>query len=779
MSQSQVTAHTTEIDITNLPTKSVTFAPNTATVTREIENIQIKSGANEITILGLDPNIDPDSVRVEGYGLATITDIQTETIPRKQQFQDQYPDLVEEPDVDSDDDSNPSDDDYGVDKSAVNTAKSELQAAEQTLAGFQNSQDTAVKVLGFLDHYGQSIKPEEVDVAKMAEFLDVYREERTSESKTYQKSSADIALWTEKVSAARKKFNRAEAAFKKAKDAASRDIRRQKEKKQREKQQKLLEKRRIIQQRRRFWTNNVGQVVVHLDRSSDFTPGPSRRQSMTSVTEASADFKPSKPLDEDSINLRLTYVVPGARWAPRYELKISTPKSSADLVYRAEFENTTSETWKNAKITFSTSQTSFSGLEEKIPILEPWHVKLGSAAGLIVKNGISDSSMQSRKEIMANNPSAFAHSRKVKLVAPQFNTVARPAAPTGFGNVATNTGGFGSNSNTGGALFGAPTNARFLGSAAPQQQIQHMQQQQQQQVQPPFADHWRSVPPPPPAPAARFARPQSRVVETDLMAKSESDNDSDDEGDAMTMVLENQTIAHQDSVRQDYGLTTTYDLPGQRTLEPSAVQRRHVIAELHLASVTLSHVLIPKLRRAAFLKARITNTTAVSLLRGKAGMTVDGTFLGSTTLSSCEPGQFIDLSLGVDPSVLVSYAKPTARRATTGFFSKEDSAIFTRSCWIKNTKKNDVSITVFDQVPVSEDENLRIHIIEPKGLDKENDTANLHELLKKGENGKGDVLLGKNGQIKWNITLKPGKDIKLVLEYESRIPSGQQIIGLD
>lgn len=652
----------------------------------------------------------------------------------------------------------------------MNTAKSELQAAEQTLAGFQNSLDTAVKVLGFLDHYGQSIKPEEVDVAKMAEFLTVYREQRTSESKTYQTSSADIVLWTEKVSAAREKFNRAEAAFKKAKDAASRDIRRQKEKKQREKQQKLLEKRRIIQQRRRFWTNNVGQVVVHLDRSADFTPGPSRRQSMTSVTEASADSKPSKPLDEDSINLRLTYVVPGARWAPRYELKISTPKSSADLVYRAEFENTTSETWKNAKITFSTSQTSFSGLEEKIPILEPWHVKLGSAAGLIVKNGISDSSMQSRKEIMANNPSAFAHHKKVKLVQPQFNTVARPAAPTGFG----------STSNTGGALFGQPNrsvNNSLFGSAAPQQQIQQMQQQQ---VQPPFADHLRSAPPPPPAPAARgFARRQSRVGATDLAAKSESENDSDDDGDAMTMVLENQTIAHQDSVRQDYGLTTTYDLPGQRTLEPSTVQRRHVIAELHLTSVTLSHVLIPKLRRAAFLKARITNTTSVSLLRGKAGMTVDGTFLGSTTLSSCEPRQFIDLSLGVDPSVLVSYAKPTARRATTGFFSKEDSAIFTRSCWIKNTKKNDVSITVFDQVPVSEDENLRIHIIEPKGLDKESDTANLHELLKKGENGKGDVLLGKNGQIKWNITLKPGKDIKLVLEYESRIPSGQQIIGLD
>lgn len=592
------------------------------------------------------------------------------------------------------------------------------------MARFQNSQDTAVKVLGFLDHYGQSMQPEEVDVAKMADFLAVYRDERTSESAIYQASTTDIAIWTEKVAAARRKFNRAEAAFKKAREAASRDIRRVKEKKQREKQQKLLEKQRIIQQRRRFWTNNVGQVIVHLDRSLDFTPGPSRRQSMTSVTEASADSKPSKPLDEDSINLRLTYVVPNARWAPRYELKISTPKSSADLVYRAEFENATSETWKNAKITFSTSQTSFSGLEEKIPNLEPWHVKLGSAAGLIVKNGISESSMQSRREIIANNPSSFSMNSRLKKAGGGGLFGSSAAAPSGVGASASGASGFGSNNNPV-ASFSAATRSTqrsLFGGVAPQQQVQ--------QVQPP---------PPPPAPAVpattqEFARRFSRMA--DQAAKLESDDDFVDDGDGMTLVG-NHSIAHQDSVRQDYGLTTTYDLPGQRTLEPSAVQRRHVIAELHLASVTLSHVLIPKLRRAAFLKARITNTTSVSLLSGKAGMTVDGTFLGSTTLSSCEPRQFIDLSLGVDPSVLVSYAKPTARRATTGFFSKEDSAIFTRSCWVKNTKKNDISITVFDQVPVSEDENLRINILEPKGLEKENDTANLHEQLKKEKMAKG------------------------------------------
>lgn len=48
MSQTQVTIHTTEIDITNLPTKSVTFAPSTATVTREIEAIRIKVSISQI-----------------------------------------------------------------------------------------------------------------------------------------------------------------------------------------------------------------------------------------------------------------------------------------------------------------------------------------------------------------------------------------------------------------------------------------------------------------------------------------------------------------------------------------------------------------------------------------------------------------------------------------------------------------------------------------------------------------------------------------------------------
>ncbi|OKL63811.1 hypothetical protein UA08_00412 [Talaromyces atroroseus] len=751
MSASQVAVHTTEIDVTNLPTRSVTFAPTRATVTRALEGIRTEIGANEVIITGLDPNIDTDSVRVDGYGLATITDIQAEVVPRKEQFEDQYPDHEEFNDNESDEDILAlADESYGVDKTAVDNAKKELQSAEAALASSRNSQDTAVKVLQYLDQYGQSLKAHEVDVAKMADFLSVYRSQRISESERHQQASTDIAMWQEKVEVARGKLTLAESALKKAKDAASRDVRREQEKRARKKHQERLQKHRIIQQRRRFWSNNTSQVVVYLDRTSASTLSSSRRNSTASAAENSLDYVPSKPLDEDCVNLLLTYVVPNAKWVPRYELKISTPKSSADLVYRAEFENHTSEIWKNAKVTFSTSQTFFSGLEDKIPVLDPWHVKLGIAIGSETKDGISTSSIQSKKEILANTKSqsnSLFKSSSAKGATGHSDLFSVPPPPppaAGAGGVAARR-----------APAPLPPPPQPFAREVPSQAL--------------FGAATASVP--------RYRRAPRRAVNP--QPDVEEDWDSEDDADAQTLDPEASLIAHQDSHRQDYGLTTTYDLPGQRTVEPSTVKRRHVISELHLASITLSHVLIPKLRRAAFLKARMSNTTAFSLLRGKAGMTVDGTFLGSTTLPNCEPGHFVDLSLGVDPSILVTYAKPTARRSTAGFFSKEDSAIFTRSCWIKNTKKNDVSITVYDQVPVSEDEQLRINILEPKGLDKEDEVVKLYDPFKNGEKGTGEVVWEKGGRVKWNIKLRSGKDVRLILEYESRIPSGKQIVGLD
>lgn len=257
---------------------------------------------------------------------------------------------------------------------------------------------------------------------------------------------------------------------------------------------------------------------------------------------------------------------------------------------------------------------------------------------------------------------------------------------------------------------------------------------------------------------------------------------SDDEDDAATVAysIASNALGFQESSQQDFGLTTTYDIPGVRTIRPSPASRRLVITELGLPSVTFSHIVIPKLQPAAFLKAKITNTSSTTFLRGGAGLTLDGTFLGTTRIPDCAPNRTASLSLGVDPALQIKYAQPMVRRATTGFFNKEDSALFTRTCRITNTKSVSVSLLVLDQVPISEDVRLRICIVEPKGLAKEGDKAKIGKEIatSKAAWGEGTVSMGKAGEIKWELKLEKGAEVKLTLEYEAKIPNGQKIAGL-
>ena len=169
----------------------------------------------------------------------------------------------------------------------------------------------------------------------------------------------------------------------------------------------------------------------------------------------------------------------------------------------------------------------------------------------------------------------------------------------------------------------------------------------------------------------------------------------------------------------------------------------------------------------------------------------------------------------MDPAIQILYTKPTVRRSQSGIFSKEDSNVFTRSITITNTKNNSpVELTVLDQVPVSEDERLRIDITAPRGLKPGSEvvrtginatsqstvTPTNTGTLSKGsaqtvrasvygsENGKGvekqvkwgaaEATTKKGGEVAWNVRLMPGCSVKLVLEYEATFPGGESIVGV-
>lgn len=140
------------------------------------------------------------------------------------------------------------------------------------------------------------------------------------------------------------------------------------------------------------------------------------------------------------------------------------------------------------------------------------------------------------------------------------------------------------------------------------------------------------------------------------------------------------------------------------------------------------------------------------------------------------------------------------RRSDSGVFQKEGCAIYTRTCTLTNTKNHaTIDATVVDQVPVSEDDKLKIDILTPKGLGKEGSPAvktgegQINEGTGKkgstypeesstgssgGKWGKATAKIKKEGEIEWEVKLNPGQGVTLTLEYSASFPSGTGIVGV-
>ncbi|PLN80173.1 hypothetical protein BDW42DRAFT_201344 [Aspergillus taichungensis] len=739
-----------QILLADLPTKSVTLTPLRATVTRDIHAC-IKPNQTDLTILGLDPRVDTNSIRIQGSGPATITDIQTGVVPRT----DESPDLSDSESSTSSSDESDSDDANDGESEALGKIETEIVRLEASLARARALKRVGPSVMNMLDEYGKRLAPETAASEQVGSFLALYEEQALRCVERQCEGEAAEGRAERELMRLKGRRERMRKRMLRSRVSAGREKKKRRARKESLRAQRARERAFRAEKKRAFWTDRVRKVVVSLDRH--VVPLRSRASSTTTTTSATAATdKVDKDMD---ISLQLSYVVELAKWSPRYELSIDTPKSTARLTYRAEFVNATSETWKDTHVTLSTSQAAFSRPDEPLPALVPWQVKLHETA--------SDAS---------SNHKHPSWDRMLRSSAEDPFTV-KPENPfqSAFGM----------------ARLGQQ---QMLASQS-QQQVQQQAQQQaqlqaQKQAQQQAQKQARMTPgalfssAPPAAPrgsgggglfgmsgsgatafGASAAAPPANTVPSPTAQSSAEPNTLDGPD-------EPNTLDHQDSIKNDFGLTTTYDLPGRRTLAPSTIPRRHVLADLELKNVQLSHLVVPKHRAAAFLRARIQNTSAVTLLRGPVGMAVDATFLGTSSVPPTTPGEYFGVSMGIDPDVVVRYSPPKVRRLGASFFAKDETALFTRVCVLKNAKPTAVEVTLLEQVPVSEDERLKVRVVTPSGLEKEGDKTTLEM---ETSSGSGGVSLGKNGEVRFVVTLRPGKEVKLVLEYEASAPSGSEV----
>ncbi|KAG6991005.1 hypothetical protein G7Y79_00059g091900 [Physcia stellaris] len=769
-----------EFNIRNVATRSVTLYPARAQVVRDIRDISLKPGANEITIIGLTPTVDENSIKVDGKGSATITDMTVELISNTERFEDIHPsDSDDDGTDDADDDpSDPENDQLrALTEKAIELDKALARAREEQHAG-------AAQML-IVQHYADSMARARPD--DLGQFMSSHRIERKKAYDIVFESDNRIKALERQQHRNQRELAKLKKCLKKAGLKALKERAKELKKKQRAREEKKAAKRRLKVERSQFWPRKVYRVIVSLDTHSSPTPASSRRGSIDTI---------GKPVSEDllsedcNIALSISYITSSACWSPRYDVALDTTKSTGLITYRAEFCNTTSETWQDAKVVLSTSQTAFQGLGEPIPILSPWHVRLRKKTA-----GNNDSTSGA---LLSSHESTYKH--QIDSNPKQTSVMRSTLFGTGSEHAPVRKAMFPDYNAYQPQALSQPSMAyqhaqqrhiqqQQMLAQMQQQQIAAAQQQQQMQAQQQQVQQRAMAASQAPQASRQRAQPYTGYHNDDAEGEVDDVDNEDDElevggSEYETLIPELPALATQESTWSESGLTATYDIPGLRTISPSNTTRRQKIASIHLKDINLSYLMVPKLRAAAFLKARLHNTSSITLLRGPCGLTLDGSFLGNTTLPRCSAGDIFRLSLGVDPSVSVVYSKPVVRRSQSGMFGKEGSGIYTRTCTVTNTKANRVlEGTFMDQIPVSEDERLRVEILQPAGLRSEGATAasgvGLPAAGKVTEQwGKANATLKKDGEVWWDLKIEPGRGVKLVLEYEARFPTTDIVVGV-
>lgn len=803
-----------EFLINDLSTTSVTIYPSRAHIVRDITDIKLQPGLNEVTIYGITPTADEHSVQLDGHGPATITDMSVELILNRERFADQFPDEDSDSDAEDGEESEFEREDL---KALALELKELTHDAELAL----ETQKSASEQMRVLNAYMDSINAKHNDPESATKAVASYGTDRARIHAKWKYAMTELA----KLGKAIKKT---EAKLRRESKAELKTKKKEREEKQKRKALKEREARRLREEKAKFWPKKVYCVKVTLEAPTD-TPDSSRRPSLDvdSLNEKSE----ADDVKETVVRLSLSYVVREVSWIPRYNVSISSVEKSATITYSAEFSNKTSETWKDAKVTLSTSQTSYSGLDDTVPSLRPWPIFLRDRHSYDEEDdavhGRWDTKYSpqenldghalnlhrpgqdkfNRYELFGPEASGNLFGRACNISDNSAEHQKPAFGPSGFGAQssvppASSSAGFGnSNARTGGLFGSAP--AATTDNAGPQQP--------QTGAAPVFGT--ASTPQPPPSGLFGGSSNNAPQVQGGSLFGSNTNNTQPVQtgglfsnttstapppptGGLFGSGANNNAqqprssifdpspapLQHEEPTWEDSGMTTAYDLPSTRTLAPSTLSRRHKLTTLTIPSINLSYIAVPKLRKGAFLRATLHNPSdsdsAITLLSGTAGLTLDGSFLGSTTLPRTSAGEDLKLDLGVDPAIHIAYPTPTLHRSTlTGSLlsrtAAETAEAYTRSICITNTRAAPVRIMVIDQVPFSEQERLRVEVVEPRGLVRGGGEVETGE----GEEGWGWARagMGEGGEVEWTVEVEGGRAGTLALGWEVRLPVGMKV----
>ncbi|KAI9217647.1 hypothetical protein BC828DRAFT_390610 [Blastocladiella britannica] len=260
-----------------------------------------------------------------------------------------------------------------------------------------------------------------------------------------------------------------------------------------------------------------------------------------------------------------------------------------------------------------------------------------------------------------------------------------------------------------------------------------------------------------------------------------------------------------------------FGLPVPISVATGTEGKRVSVARVELP-VTMVHETVPKLSPVAYLIGTATNKSEYTFLAGEANVFLDGSYICKSEMPLVQPGATFSMTLGVDPSVAVTY-KPIERITETGKPSSllasltgshgpttavqgrltsvgpngqplpvladgDRRAHCTHRTVVENKSATKIAtVTVRDQAPVAASARITVALVEPadaklpvfstaerfEGLKAK---GGVEIVSKKGIRDNGVRMFADTGVIEWSLTIPPATKHEVVLAYRVEWPKG-------
>ena len=165
---------------------------------------------------------------------------------------------------------------------------------------------------------------------------------------------------------------------------------------------------------------------------------------------------------------------------------------------------------------------------------------------------------------------------------------------------------------------------------------------------------------------------------------------------------------------------------------------------------TYQYLGIPRADKDAFLVADATEWQQYSLLEGEANVYFENSFVGKTILDPTVVNDTLHFSLGRDNGIRIQRTK-VSDRSTRRLLSTTQEQNLTWRITVKNSRKEAVSLTLRDQIPVSENSNI---------------TVTTEELS-------GGQLDKTTGIVEWQLQLQPNEQREYIVAYKVKYPKSR------